>query len=424
MTRHLYAALLFLLTPLLALYLKLRARKDPEYNRRWRERFGLRDWQACDVLIHCVSIGETLAALPLIAKIEEDYPKLKLLITCSSPTGSRLIRQRLSQHQHSYLPLDINWAVTRFVKRAKPRLCVIMETELWPNLVYQLKQHKCAVCLANVRLSQKSFEQYAKWPRLTRPMLTALDKLMIQTPTEAQRFAQLGVDSEQLHSVGSLKFDLVLSSEQIAAASALAEQWQRPSWVAGSVHPNEFDALIRAHQQVLKQHADALMVMVPRHPEKFDTAKAALSEADLRWQAWSEGQSIEPETQVLVGDTMGQLLTFYGATQMAFVGGSLMERGGHNPLEPAAFSKPVMMGPSRYNFAEISDALEGAGNLVLVDSAQALANRIVSFIDNPAQAAKAGKAGAEIVAANQGALNRHFALLTPYLDAISSDVLP
>ncbi|GLS82166.1 lipid IV(A) 3-deoxy-D-manno-octulosonic acid transferase [Paraferrimonas haliotis] len=420
MTRTLYGILLTLLSPLLVIYLWLRGNKDRRYRQRWSERFGLARWQPAHVLIHCVSMGETLAAQRLIETIQQRHPNLKLCITCSSPTGSKLIQTRFSNVQHSYLPFDLPWAVARFTQQLAPQLTIIMETELWPNLVHQLKRRQCKLVLANARLSEKSSGQYQKWPKLTHPMLASLDAIAAQTKAESERFVDLGVAPKRCHVFGSLKFDISIDADTQKAAHALTEQLKRPVWVAGSVHPDEFDAILAAHQQLLDTVPQALLIMVPRHPERFEQAKQLVAAGPMYWQAWSQSQQVDDDTQVVIGDTMGQLLRFYGVAHCAFVGGSLMERGGQNPLEPAAFAKPIIMGPSQYNFLEIGLQLRQAGALVQVNDAHSLAAQLQLWLTDADAASNAGQAALSVVARNQGAVDKHYRLLSHYLADINA----
>ncbi|MBV7316118.1 lipid IV(A) 3-deoxy-D-manno-octulosonic acid transferase [Shewanella sp. NIFS-20-20] len=424
MNRLLYSILVTLLTPVLVIYLMLRSRKDPAYRLRWRERFGIKRLASTEVLIHAVSMGETLAALPLIRQLLRDHPQYRLTLTSTSPTGSAEIVKAfaaeiaLGRVQHVYLPFDIPWAVARFVRQVAPQLVVIMETELWPNLVHYCNRAGAKVVLANARLSAKSANQYQQRLRLIRPMLQQLAAIAVQTDAEAARFIALGVDPDVVTVCGSLKFDLTVDKSRVQQAQHWRQQWQRqdaPVWVAGSVHPGEFTEIIAAHQQVLAQQPNALMIMVPRHPEQFDLAAQTLAAAGLSFVRRSEQQAPEAETQVILGDTMGELLDLYACADQAFVGGSLIVHGGHNPLEPAALGLAVYMGPNFRDFLEITELLRGEGNLTLVTDGHALGQLLLFRAQHPRELHAAAKAGQRVLANNRGALTKQLTVIEQQL---------
>ncbi|MCG9722873.1 lipid IV(A) 3-deoxy-D-manno-octulosonic acid transferase [Shewanella sp. Isolate7] len=421
MNRTLYSILLYLLSPLLILYLVIRAVKSPDYRGRWGERFGLAKLSKADLLIHSVSMGETLAAIPLIKQIQAVNPDLKLTITTTSPTGSAEVLKAFGESvQHCYLPFDLPLCVVRFLGQLQPKQIIIMETELWPNLIHQAKRRGIKLMLANARLSEKSANQYHARPKLSLPMLRSLDLIAAQSPQAAQRFIALGVDAERVKVTGSLKFDLTIAPDLLEQAKGLRQQWQRmetPVWVAGSVHPGEFDIMLAAHKSLLMRFPHALMVLVPRHPEQFDAAASRVKAAGLVLARRSRQEVVDEQTQVLLGDTMGELLSFYGAADQAFVGGTLIENGGHNPLEPAAIGLPVYVGPHHWDFAEITGLLKEAGSLTLVQNGDELAQALVHKFDDKAAYLSAREAGLEVVEANKGALAAQFALASELLKA-------
>ncbi|QQX80373.1 lipid IV(A) 3-deoxy-D-manno-octulosonic acid transferase [Shewanella sp. KX20019] len=422
MNRSLYTALLYLLLPLLVVYLAVRAFKSPGYRGRWDERFSLKGLQQTDLLLHCVSMGETIAAIPLIKQIQASHPNLTITVTTTSPTGSaEVVRAFAGTVQHCYLPFDLAWCSRRFVKQVAPKTCIIMETELWPNLVHYLKANDSKVLLANARLSQKSADAYQKRPRLNLPMLQSLDAIAAQSEQAAARFIELGASHEKVTVCGSLKFDLTIDDTFIEAAKALRESWQaqhRPVWVAGSVHPGEFELMLQAHKRVMQQYPTALMIMVPRHPEQFDAAVTAVKQANMRVTRRSLHHGVTAQTQVVVGDTMGELLTFYAAADQAFVGGTLIESGGHNPLEPAAVGLPVCVGPHHWDFKEITQLLAVKGALQIVDSSEQLAQTLVELLVNREAYTQASDAAKQVVAENRGALKKQFSLVESLLSKV------
>ena len=421
MNRFLYSTILYLLSPLLIVYLAFRAIKSPDYRGRWGERFGLTRLKSTDLLVHSVSMGETLAAIPLIRLIMQSHPELSITVTTTSPTGSAEVRKAFGDLvQHCYLPFDLPWCVRRFLRQVSPKSCIIMETELWPNLVALAAKRGVRLMLANARLSAKSAAQYAKRPKLSRPMLQRLDVIAVQTQVEAQRFIELGVSQDRVTVCGSLKFDLSITPERLANAKLLRQTWGRetsPIWVAGSVHPGEFDAMLTAHRQLLAQWPDALLIIAPRHPEQFSAVAEFVASQGFESVRRSGNFPVAATTQVLVGDTMGELLTFYGAADQAFVGGTLINNGGHNPLEPVAMGVPVMVGPNHWDFAQITQMLADAGGLRVVASADELAANLIEYFAKPELRLQAVNAGLAVVKANRGALQRQFLLAQSLITA-------
>lgn len=414
MNRTLYTLLFHLGLPLLALRLWLRARKAPAYAQRLGERFAFRlpALQPGGIWVHAVSVGESIAAAPMIRQLLLRHPELPITVTCMTPTGSERIQALFAGEpriQHCYLPYDLPWAAGRFLDHVRPRLAVIMETELWPNHVHQCARRGIPVALANGRLSERSAKGYARFARLTAPMLAEMSLLAVQTEVEAQRFLALGARPECVQVTGSIKFDLNVDPALPVRATYLREQWQareRAVWIAASTHEGEDAVVLAAHRQLLESHADALLVLVPRHQERFASVHALCKAQGFATVQRSLGQPVTAQTQVLLGDTMGELLFLYALADIAFVGGSLVANGGHNPLEPAALAKPVLSGPHMFNFLEIGAMLREAGALVEVDDAQGLATAVRQWIELPRDAVRSGEAGLAVMRANQGALNR------------------
>ncbi|MGH8379591.1 lipid IV(A) 3-deoxy-D-manno-octulosonic acid transferase [Pseudomonas sp.] len=413
MNRTLYTLLFHLGLPLIALRLFLRSRKAPAYAQRIGERFAMNlpAMRKGGIWVHAVSVGESIAAAPMIRALLQAYPQLPITITCMTPTGSERVRAMFADEpriQHCYLPYDLPWAAGRFLDHVQPKLAVIMETELWPNHLHQCAKRGIAVALANARLSERSARGYARFAGLTRPMLAEMSLIAVQTEAEAERFRQLGARTECVEVTGSIKFDLRIDEQLLPRARALREQWQasqRPVWIAASTHEGEDQVILAAHRQLLEHHADALLILVPRHPERFN-AVFELCSAQFPSIRRSSAEPVGSETAVLLGDTMGELLFLYGLADIAFVGGSLVPNGGHNLLEPAALSLPVISGPHLFNFLEIAAMLRDAGALQEVDDVQGLAAEIRRLIELPQDARRMGEAGRAVMKANQGALQR------------------
>ena len=414
MNRTLYTALFYLGLPLVAIRLWLRARKAPAYAKRVGERFsyGLPPLQPGGIWVHAVSVGESIAAAPMIRALLARYPQLPITVTCMTPTGSERIQAMFANEpriQHCYLPYDLPCAAARFLDRAKPSLAVIMETELWPNHIHQCAKRGIPVALANARLSERSARGYARFARLTRPMLEEMSLLAVQTAAEAERFLSLGARPEAVQVTGSIKFDLTIDPQLLVRASELRQQWravERPVWIAASTHEGEDEVVLNAHRQLLASHPDALLIVVPRHPERFNSVFELCREQGFETIRRSTGEPVTRSTSVLLGDTMGELLFLYALADSAFVGGSLVSNGGHNLLEPAALAKPVLSGPHLFNFLEIAAMLREAGALQEVDDAEGLALAVQRLFELPRDAQKMADAGLKVMAANQGALQR------------------
>ncbi len=414
MNRTLYTVLFHLGLPLVALRLWLRARKAPAYRQRIGERFafGLPPMQPGGIWVHAVSVGESIAAAPMIRQLLARYPQLPITVTCMTPTGSERIKALFASEpriQHCYLPYDLPWAASRFLEHVRPCLGVIMETELWPNHIHQCARRGIPVALANARLSERSARGYAKFARLTRPMLGELSLLAVQTETEAQRFRDLGARAECVTVTGSIKFDLSIDPQLLAAAAQLRETWQasrRPVWIAASTHAGEDEIVLAAHRQLLRQHPDALLILVPRHPERFNAVHELCVQQSFTTVRRSATSPVQADTSVLLGDTMGELLFLYALADSAFVGGSLVPNGGHNLLEPAALAKPVLSGPHLFNFLEIAAMLRSTGALCEVSDATNLAASVQRLFEQPQQAREMADAGLAVMKANQGALQR------------------
>jgi 3-deoxy-D-manno-octulosonic-acid transferase len=422
MNRRLYSLIFHLALPIIVARLFWRARRAPAYAQRIGERFALALPEVAPggIWVHAVSVGESIAAAPMIRALRQRYPDLPITVTCMTPTGSERIRALFGdQVAHCYLPYDLPWAAARFLRRLRPRLAVIMETELWPNHIHQCARRGIPVALANARLSERSARGYARFARLTAPMLAELALVAVQSEVEAQRFRQLGARSKCVEVTGSIKFDLSIDPALIERAAALREDWQatsRPLWIAASTHAGEDEVLLAAHRQLLARRPDALLILVPRHPERFGAVFELCRQGGFASVRRSTGERPDAETTVLVGDTMGELLFLYALADLAFVGGSLVPNGGHNLLEPAALGKPVLSGPHLFNFLDIAAQLRDAGALVEVADGDALADQLDGLFADPARARSMADAGLRVMRANEGALGRLLAGLGRLLD--------
>ncbi|TKJ71159.1 3-deoxy-D-manno-octulosonic acid transferase [Pseudomonas sp. CFBP13508] len=414
MNRTLYTALFYLGLPLVAIRLWLRARKAPAYAKRIGERFtlGMPTLQPGGIWVHAVSVGESIAAAPMIRALLERYPTLPITVTCMTPTGSERIQALFANEprmQHCYLPYDLPCAAARFLDRVQPKLAVIMETELWPNHIHQCAKRGIPVALANGRLSERSARGYGRFSKLTAPMLDEMSLFAVQTEAEAQRFRDLGARPETVEVTGSIKFDLTIDPQLLQRAAELRNQWQaqdRPVWIAASTHEGEDEVVLDAHRRLLASHPDALLILVPRHPERFNSVFDLCQREGFATVRRSTGANVDAQTRVLLGDTMGELLFLYALADSAFVGGSLVPNGGHNLLEPAALAKPVLSGPHLFNFLDIAAQLREAGALAEVDDAEGLAVEVQRLFELPRDAQRMAEAGLAVMRRNQGALQR------------------
>lgn len=415
MNRALYTLLFHVALPLILLRLAWRAWRAPAYARRVGERFalGLAPLQPDGIWLHAVSVGESIAAAPLVRELLARYPQLPITITCMTPTGSERIRalfpaeQYAGRIQHCYLPYDLPWTAARFLRQLRPRLAVIMETELWPNFIAACERRAIPVVLANARLSERSARGYARFARLTAPMLARLQLIAVQSAAEAQRFLQLGARPEAVQVTGSIKFDLQVDAQLLARATACRADWgARPVWIAASTHAGEDEIALAAHRQLLARWPQALLILVPRHPERFNSVYELCQRQGFATCRRSAGVQLQATDALLLGDTMGELLFLYALADVALVGGSLVANGGHNLLEPAALGKPVLSGPHLFNFLEISSQLREAGALREVRDADNLAREVAQLWQSRDDWQAMSEAGLAVLRRNQGALAR------------------
>ncbi len=416
-----YAALLYALLPAQLLRLWWRGRRLPGYRRRWRERLALAGPLPLQprIWLHAVSVGETLAAAPLIRALLEDHPGHRLLVTTTTPTGSAQVQRLFGERvEHRYFPWDLPDVVHRFLDHTRPRLFIVMETELWPNVFRQCRRRGIPVLVVNARLSARSFAGYRRLRPLLRPTLRAVDTIAAQGQDDADRFLCLGAPHRRVAVYGNLKFDLDLPDETVQAGRTLRQALggQRPVWIAASTHPDEEAVMLAAHRALLARRPDALLILVPRHPERFDGVARLCAGAGLAVARRSRGEAVTAATRVYLGDTMGELLLLYGAADVAVVGGSFVPVGGHNPLEPAAHALPILTGPHIANFRDIYQALFRQQAALTVRDAEQLAARLGELLADPPRRAVLGQHARALLSAHRGTRDRLRALIEQRLN--------
>ena len=417
--RLLYTLLLYLSIPVLLLRLLWRSIKAPAYRRRWLERFGRFDTPIVEgsLWIHAVSVGEVQAVELLIRRLLDRHPELPLVITTTTPTGSERVRKLFPESVlHVYFPYDIPVAINGFLKRVRPRLLVMIETEIWPNLLALCKQKRVPTLLANGRMSEGSARGYARLGSLSRNAFADISVVAAQTQADANRFVALGVAPDSVQVTGSIKFDIRLPASLFEQAAVVRRSWgDRPVWLAASTHEGEEELVLAAHKKVLGTYPNALLVLVPRHPERFERVAALCRKVGFKLAKRSQERLASQDIPVFLGDTMGELTLFIGAADVAFVGGSLVPVGGHNILEPAALGVPILFGPHMFNFSLISQMVLNNGAGFQVESIGQLAARVTDWFGDASMRAEAGERGRRLVAENRGAMERLYALIEKQL---------
>ena len=424
-----YPIVLFIAKPLVHLRLRWRARREPEYGLRQAERFGQvpADIQTGPIWFHTVSAGETIAAAPMIAHLAKEFAELPFLVTTMTPTGSDQVQARLADYvQHCYAPYDFATAVEQFYARVQPRMLILMETELWPNLINHAAKRNIPVLLVNARLSARSARGYKRVASLTRPMLGNLSLIACQNEDHRQRFIELGAEAAHVEVFGNVKFDVAklaaTGQQQVELKKLLGITAAPLVWIAASTHPGE-DAIVFAAFAELRKHYPALsLILVPRHPHRaeglFNEAEqlgyttilhserlAAQAIGDPSEEAItpSATQQATQQSDVVIGDVMGTLLALYGLADVAFVGGSLVDVGGHNPIEPALHGIPILSGEHRHNFADVFNQLEEAGAVVSVASAEDIVAQLRELFAHTQRGVAMGRAGLAVIESNRGA---------------------
>jgi 3-deoxy-D-manno-octulosonic-acid transferase len=413
--RLIYSALLYLLAPFLLLRLCWHGVTGRESWWRIPERFGHvpRPQNGVAVWVHAVSVGESMAALPLIRRLVAMHPPGSVLVTTSTPTGSAQVQAALrGQVQHCYAPYDLPHAVRRFVMRMRPQRVIVMETELWPNLFRALAVRRIPLVIASARLSPRSFAAYRRLRHFTAATLADCALIAAQSEADGGRFIALGAPAARVQVMGNLKFDFEMPAELVTRGRELRQRLGagRPVWAAASTHEGEDEFALTAHRILLKRFPQALLILVPRHPQRFEAVAKLVERSGLAFSRRSSGE-ISAESPVFLADSMGELPVFLAAADVAFIGGSLVPVGGHNVLEPAVLGIPALFGPHMFNFEHARNLLLSCQAARQIESALDLAPAVTALFSDPAKRAAMGQAGREAVADNRGALERLMKLL-------------
>jgi 3-deoxy-D-manno-octulosonic-acid transferase len=437
MLRPVYTTLLYVLAPIALAVTALRGVRDPAYRDRLSERLGFTrasmsaaseqssvaapSVRPQPLWIHAVSVGEVQAAAPLLRALRKEYPQRPLLVTTATPTGAQRVRSLFGDSvSHAYLPYDLPGAVRRFLDRVRPSLAIVMEREIWPNLFRECERRRIPILLASARISERSATRHRKLAALFRDALAGNVTVAAQTAQDAERYRSIG--AQRVLVTGNVKFDIEVPEAAREAGEKLrATQFaSRLVWVAGSTHDGEEQQLLEAHRLVLAQRPDALLVLVPRHPNRFGAVHEWLRSERVAYAARSRNESVTEATPVLLVDTLGELMMFYAAADITFVGGSLITTvGGHNLLEPAVLQRPILVGPHNFNAPDIAQLMIERGAARQVDSAGQLATALLELYADPAARAGMGECGYAIVAENRGALQRLMELIERLLQASS-----
>ncbi len=419
--RFVYLLAVYFAAPVISAVFLWRGLTDRGYWRNFGERFGFGAPVAPHgVWIHAVSVGEVQACAPLVGVLRQRYPDLPLTVTAVTPTGAARARALFGgAAQVRYVPFDLPGAVRRFFARVQPRLAVIVETELWPNLYRECGRRRVPLVLASARLSARSVGRYRRLGALFRDTLSQAAVVAAQGAGDAERFRALGADPASTHVTGNLKFDFELPPQTVERGARLRAQYApaRALWVAGSTHGGgEEQALLEAQRRVRALHPEALLVLAPRHPQRFAEVAALLHQAGVSFVRRSQGAAAAAHTcEVLLLDSLGELLDFYAAADVAFVGGSLVPIGGHNLLEPAALGVPILTGPYNSNSEEIARLLIASGAAEVVRDAATLGARVGALLANPEARVRIGAQGRASVDSNRGALGKLLGLIEPLL---------
>ncbi|WP_431478278.1 lipid IV(A) 3-deoxy-D-manno-octulosonic acid transferase [Massilia eburnea] len=422
--RRFYTLMWWLALPLVLGRLWWRGRKEPGYRQHWSERLGMYGARAANdepatIWVHAVSVGETRAAEPLVDALLQKYPQARIVLTCMTPTGRATGKSLFGKHGarvvQSYLPYDMPLLVARFIRHFEPRVCILMETEVWPNLIRQCRRDKVPVVLANARLSERSLGKAQRFGKVIRDAAQGITLVAAQTEADALRIRELGASNVNV--TGSIKFDVVIPPAALASGAQLRRQFGlRPVFLCASTREGEEGMILEAFQAARAAlPADLLLLIVPRHPQRFDEVAAMVTERGLSLQRRSSltaaGASVDPATEVVLGDSMGEMFAYYSACDLAFIGGSLQPLGGQNLIEPAALGKPIIVGEHTFNFAQATEDCLQQGGAVRVPNSNGLMQQAARLLADSTARGAMGAHAQTFANTHRGATARTIALL-------------
>ncbi|PQJ68142.1 lipid IV(A) 3-deoxy-D-manno-octulosonic acid transferase [Photobacterium angustum] len=420
--RTVYTLLLALVSPLLLFGLYKQKPGKPRFGKRWKEHFGFTPAVngKKPIWIHAASVGESIAITPLIKALREQYPAQAIVVTTTTSTGAEQIAKLGDLVEHRYMPIDFAWCVRGFLKAVQPKLMLIVEKELWLNTLATVKKQHIPIVIANARLSERSAQRYQSAAFFTKPLLNNVDSILCLHQDDANRFIDIGASKEKVTVTGSIKYDLTIAPtvfEHAAQLRSLLGQ-DRPVFIAASTHKGEDEQIFTAFKAILQHNEKALLIIVPRHPERFnDVEILAKQQFQLSVHRRTNNDEFTPQNQVYLADTMGEMLLLLASSDVVFVGGSLIgdKVGGHNLLEPAAVGKPAITGPSYYNFIDITEQLLQADAIEVCQDSAELARQVIGLFDNPERQHVMGENAKKVVEQNQGAVQRTIDSITDYL---------
>lgn len=417
--RVLYGIAAYLLVPFLILSMLARGWRDRGYWQNFSQRFGFgAAVGGASIWVHAVSVGEVQAAAALVLDLVARHPQIPLVVTTVTPTGAARARALFGERvEIRFMPFDLPGAVRRFFVRVQPRLAVIFETELWPNVYHECRVRRVPLVLASARISARSVRRYRRVFGLFEETLAAAVVIGAQAPADAERFRSMGAPAAATHVTGNIKFDFTVPDAVIARGRELKQLHaaHRPVWVAGSTHGGEEEILLDAQRRLQSVHPDALLILAPRHPPRFPEVAQWLAREQVKFVRISERRACDADTSVLLVDSLGELLDCYAAADAAFVGGSFVPVGGHNLLEPAALGRAVLSGPYYSNSEEIAQLLIARGVLAVVHDAPQLVARLGELLSNEAERARIGTLARDSIADNRGSLAKLLRLIEPLL---------
>lgn len=413
-----YNIIIYIVQPVIWIKLLWRSRRNPSYRRRWLERYGFHNnnyIKPNGIILHAVSLGEMFSSIPLVYALQKRYPNIVITLTSMTLTGMELAESRFVNCNVycRYFPYDLFGAMNRFINQVQPKLVIVMETELWPNFINILYKRNIPFIIVNARISLRSFIKYKKISYFIALIMNKITLIAAQNKENASRFFELGCEKSKLFVTGNLKFDVEVTQDLLKKVMYLKSIWAkgRKIWIAGSTHAGEEILLLQAHKQLLQIFPNLLMILAPRHPNRFINVQSIIKKFGLSCILKSSGVVPTQKVQVVINDTIGELMLLYGISDIAFVGGSLVKHGGHNPLEPAMYAIPILMGPYTFNFSDICSKLYESGGLITVTDIVSLVNEMTMLLQDQKSRVNYGNNAITTLRSNQGTLQKLLYLL-------------